>query len=99
VSRDGSTYGLSVTRSVTDFLLLRWENLGVWLFANLAKLQGELMKENETVDLKELENINSEMFHSFDPDDASWIIGGRPKLCAKVSGSRDQVDFEIDIEF
>jgi len=34
------------------------------------------MKKNETVDQRELESINSELFDSFDPEDASWVVGG-----------------------
>jgi hypothetical protein len=40
------------------------------------------MKENKAVNREELESINSELFHSFDPEEASWIIGG-----GGVSGS------------
>jgi hypothetical protein len=35
------------------------------------------MKENETLGQKKLESINDEVFQSFDPDDASWVIGGK----------------------
>ena len=35
------------------------------------------MKENETVNRGELESINSELFDSFDMEEASEIIGGR----------------------
>jgi hypothetical protein len=57
------------------------------------------MKQNETSNQKELENINSEMFHSFDPDDASWIIGGaKKKFTAKATGSGDGADVEFDFE-
>jgi hypothetical protein len=58
------------------------------------------MKQNETLDQKELESINSEMFPSFDPDDASWIIGGRPKFTARNTTTSDGgIDTAIDIEF
>jgi hypothetical protein len=99
VSQDISAYWVSATQSGADFLLLRQVNLGVWLFANPTKFQGELMKQNETLGRKELESINSEMFHSFDPDDASWIIGGRIKVTAKATvDSTGKVDGEADIE-
>jgi hypothetical protein len=66
------------------------------------------MKENETVNRGELESINSEMFDSFDLEDASWIIGGKPKLCGSVSnfvattdngGFSPQADADVDVEF
>jgi hypothetical protein len=58
------------------------------------------MKQNETLDQKALESINDEIFHSFDPDDASWIIGGRPKITGKATvSSSGGVDGEVDIEF
>jgi hypothetical protein len=54
------------------------------------------MKENETSDRKELESINGEMFHSFDPEDASWIIGGVQTVCRTISGGEDKWDVWID---
>ena len=58
------------------------------------------MKENKISDQKKLENINSEMFQSFDPDDASWITGGKVTYC--VNGTVDsngKVDATVDIQF
>jgi hypothetical protein len=53
------------------------------------------MKENETSDWKELESISKEMFHSFEPDDASWIIGGRPKMTRLITLSSDGGTFDV----
>jgi hypothetical protein len=80
----------------------------VWLFANHYQTKGNNMKENETVGREELESINSELFHSFDPEEASWVIGGRPKVSASGSGfvattdRNDAVphwDADVDYEF
>ena len=57
------------------------------------------MKDNETIARQELESINSELFHSFDPEEASWISGGRLKITSKVTKSGDTPDVEFDIEF
>ena len=67
------------------------------------------MKEKETVTRGELEGINSDMFNSFDLEDASWIVGGsRPKFTISASnfvattdngGFNPQADTDIDIEF
>jgi len=66
------------------------------------------MKENETVNRGELESINSEMFDSFDLEDASGIIGGKPKLSGSASnfvattdngGFSPQADVDADVEW
>jgi|SoiMethySBSTD1v2_1073268.scaffolds.fasta_scaffold1808306_1 hypothetical protein len=57
------------------------------------------MKQNETKDQNELESINGEMFQSFDPDDASWITGG--KVVYTASGTVDsngKFDGTVDIQ-
>jgi hypothetical protein len=53
------------------------------------------MKQNETSDQKALESINDEIFHSFDPDDASWIIGGRTKMTRLLTFSSDGSTFDV----
>jgi hypothetical protein len=54
------------------------------------------MKKNETLDQKELESVNnSELFGSFDPDDASWIIGGKPKMTRLLTFSSDGSTFDV----
>lgn len=64
------------------------------------------MKEKETVNRGELESINREMFNSFDLEDASWIVGGKPKFTLSATnfvattdngGFSPQVDTDIDI--
>ncbi len=66
------------------------------------------MKEKETVNQGELESINSEMFNTFDLEDASWIVGGKPKLCVSASnfvattdngGFSPQADVDADVEW
>jgi hypothetical protein len=54
------------------------------------------MKENETTGQNELESINGEMFHSFDPEDASWIVGGIQTVCRTICGGEDKWDVMID---
>jgi hypothetical protein len=54
------------------------------------------MKENETVKQEVLESINSELFHSFDPDDASWILGGITVFDHSTNGGSDRFT-ETDI--
>jgi hypothetical protein len=55
------------------------------------------MKENEISDRKGLESIDSEMFHSFDPEDALWIIGGF--ITTHVStADRDAYDYLCDFQ-
>jgi hypothetical protein len=57
------------------------------------------MKEKEISDRKELESINDEMFHSFDPDDASWITGGIITITrCSTGGSQQDVQADVDIE-
>jgi hypothetical protein len=56
------------------------------------------MKQNETLDQKELESINSEIFHSFDPDDDSWIIGGRPNSTVNISYTASGRDVTVDLD-
>ena len=57
------------------------------------------MKENETLGQKKLESIDSEMFHSFDPDDASWISGGKVIYSYLATiGSNGEVDVAFDIQ-
>jgi hypothetical protein len=61
------------------------------------------MKENENVNRKELESIDSEIFHSFDPEEASWIIGGGVKVTgavtfADVGGGAVTSDWRVDVE-
>ena len=58
------------------------------------------MNTNKALDQKELESVNDEMFQSFDPEDASWITGG--KVTYSVSGTVDstgKVDGTVDIQF
>jgi hypothetical protein len=78
------------------------------LFAGRQQMKGNHMKEKETVNRGELESINSEMFNSFDLEDASWIVGGKPKLSGSASsfvatndngGFNPQVDADVDYEF
>ena len=78
------------------------------LFADHHQKKGNNMKENETVNRGELESINSELFNSFDLEDASWIIGGKPKLSGSRSdfvattdngGFSPQADYDVDVEF
>jgi hypothetical protein len=66
------------------------------------------LKENETVNRGELESINSEMFNSFDLEDASWVIGGKPKISGSASnfvattdngGFSPQADVDADVQF
>jgi len=58
------------------------------------------MKENETSDQKELECIYGEMFQSFDPDDASWINGGKIVYSYLATvGSNGEVDLAVDLQF
>jgi len=58
------------------------------------------MNTNKALDQKELESINDEMFQSFDPEDASWITGGKVTYCASASGdSTGKVDVTVDIQF
>jgi hypothetical protein len=57
------------------------------------------MKEKEISDRKELESINDEMFHSFDPDNASWIAGGIITITkCSTGGSQQDVQADVDIE-
>jgi hypothetical protein len=58
------------------------------------------MKENETVNSQELETINSELFHSFDPEEASWVIGGVSKrgTASATASPGEPPDFEADFE-
>ena len=57
------------------------------------------MKQNETKDQNELESINGEMFQSFDPDDASWISGGKVTYCTTGSvDSTGKADISVDIQ-
>jgi hypothetical protein len=78
------------------------------LFAGHHQKKGNHMKENEKVNRGELESINSEMFNSFDLEDASWIIGGKPKLSGSASnfvattdngGFSPQADVDADVEW
>jgi hypothetical protein len=54
------------------------------------------MKQNETLDQKELESINSEIFHSFDPDDASWVMGGFKYTAGISPNSNGNTDVDLD---
>jgi hypothetical protein len=56
------------------------------------------MKENEISDRKELESIDSEMFHSFDPEDASWIMGGIITTQVSTAESNGTYDYLIDYQ-
>jgi hypothetical protein len=76
-------------------------NNGVRLSPTIA-CRKEIMKKNETSNQKELESVNnSKLFGSFDPADASWIIGGRLKITQLVTclpnGSFD-VENDIIVE-
>ncbi len=39
------------------------------------------MSDKYSTNTQELENINSELFNSFDPEQELWIIGGSGQLC------------------
>jgi hypothetical protein len=61
------------------------------------------VKDNRTLDREELDSINnSELFYSFDPEEASWVIGGVSKrftgtaTAAPGEPSDYEMDFEID---
>jgi hypothetical protein len=54
------------------------------------------MKHNETIDHKELESINSEIFHPFDPDDASWVMAGFKYTFSGSVDSNGNQDVDID---
>ena len=59
------------------------------------------MKENETNETNnqnKLETINNEMFHSFNPDDESGIVGGFPKLTGGVTWSGGP-DVSVDVRW
>lgn len=95
------------TQDVADFC--SGAGITAWrLFAGHHKMKGNNMKENETVNHAELESINSEMFDSFDVEEASWIIGGRPKISGSASnfvastdngGFSPQADVDADVQF
>jgi hypothetical protein len=54
------------------------------------------MEEKEISDRKELESINDEMFHYFDPDDASWVMGGFKYTFGVSMGSNGSQDVDVD---
>jgi hypothetical protein len=57
------------------------------------------MKENEILDQKKLESINGEMFQSFDPDDASRVIGGKIPFSNQATlDDNYRTDFTLDIQ-
>jgi hypothetical protein len=56
------------------------------------------MKENEISDRKGLESIDSEMFHSFGPEDALWIMGGFKTTQVSTAESNGAYDYLIDFQ-
>jgi len=69
-------------------------------FRQLLPNERIVVKENEISGRKELESIDSEMFHSFDPEDASWITGGKIIISRISTGENDNtLDILEDVQF
>jgi hypothetical protein len=49
--------------------------------------KGKTMKDKYTLSAQELENINSELFNSFDPEQELWIIGGSTSTFKSTTSS------------
>jgi hypothetical protein len=56
------------------------------------------MKEDEILDRKKLESIDGEMFHSFDLEDALWIMGGFKTTQISTAESNGTYDYLIDFQ-
>jgi hypothetical protein len=59
------------------------------------------MTDKYQMSAEALENINSELFNSFDPEQELWIIGGstRTTICSGMTmGSNGQTDSNLDYE-
>ncbi len=57
------------------------------------------MKEKDIINGEELERINSELFGSFDAEDASWIVGGSKTVCSSVTYTPTGPDGGADFDW
>lgn len=49
----------------------------------------------------ELENINNELFNSFDPEEELWVVGGSGSVSGSVTSQGGKADGggDVDLDF
>ena len=57
------------------------------------------MKEKRVSNGKELENSESELFETFDPQDELWIVGGSTSSTAMATFTPSGVDAIVDMDY
>ena len=57
------------------------------------------MKKKDTINGEQLEEINGELFGSFDPDDESWIVGGSKTITAMATNTPNGYDAWYDLDW
>jgi hypothetical protein len=57
------------------------------------------MKEKNNINGEELENLESELFSTFDPDDELWIVGGSKTISDMATFTPTGMDHAIDIDY
>jgi hypothetical protein len=65
----------------------------------LKQLRGEIMKEKEIKNAEGIENLESELFGSFDPEDELWIVGGSKTITDMYTFTPTGPDTVLDIEY
>jgi hypothetical protein len=57
------------------------------------------VKKKNNINGEELESINGDLFHPFDPEDETWIVGGSKSITTSITYTPNSYDGLFDVDY